>query len=88
MSAPSLDHDTILRAIRQWPKDAQLDLAREILREAEDERQRQPSDTAQSSPRGDSLRQLIGILATDQPAPSDEEIERWREERRIEKYGQ
>jgi hypothetical protein len=88
MSAPTLDHDTILRAIRQWPKDAQLELAREILREAEDERQRQPPNTAQSSPRGDSLQQLIGILATDQPAPSDEEIERWREERRMEKYGQ
>ena len=38
MSAPSLDYDTILRVIRKWPKDAQVELAREILREAEDNR--------------------------------------------------
>ncbi|HEU5343313.1 MAG TPA: hypothetical protein VFX31_04350 [Ktedonobacterales bacterium] len=87
MSAPSLDYDTILRVIRKWPKDAQVELAREILREAEDNRKQQPSDTTPSSSREDSFRQLIGILATDQPAPSDEEIERWREERRMEKYG-
>jgi hypothetical protein len=82
MSTSSLDHDTVLRAVQQWPRSAQVELAHEILRAAERQReQHQPN-----APLQDSWQRLIGFLATDQPAPSDEEIERWREERRIEKY--
>ena len=82
MTASLLDHDTILEVVRRWPRDAQLALAQDILRAAVTPREQQAAPT----PRG-SWRDLIGLLATDQPPPSDEEIERWREERRMEKYG-
>jgi hypothetical protein len=85
MSAPLLDHDTILETVRQWPRDAQLALARELLRAAVVSSEY--DDLAEIPASGGSWRNLIGLLATDQPPPSDEEIERWREERRIEKYG-
>lgn len=87
MSAPPLDHDTILRAIQQWPRERQIELAREILSASAQERQNGETETPQPSQQGDSWMRLIGILATDQPPPTDEEIERWLEERRIERYG-
>lgn len=87
MSAPPLDHDAILRAVRQWPKDEQIASAREQLRANEHERDEQPPLTSKAKLRQESFQRLIGILATAQPAPSDEEIERWREERRMETYG-
>jgi hypothetical protein len=34
-----------------------------------------------------SLRDLVGILATDQPPPTDEDVERILEEERMRKYG-
>jgi hypothetical protein len=34
-----------------------------------------------------AFRRLQGIAATDKPPPTDEEVKRWREEWRIEKYG-
>lgn len=34
-----------------------------------------------------SIEELEGRLATDAPPPTDEEVERWLEERRMRKYG-
>ena len=34
-----------------------------------------------------TLNKALGLLATNQPAPSDEEIEQWLDEYRMEKYG-
>ena len=34
-----------------------------------------------------SIEELEGCLATDAPPPTDEEVERWLEERRTRKYG-
>lgn len=80
MATPLLDRETILQAIQLWPREQQLALAREIaLGVADDERP--------AAPRRGSWRDLIGILATDQPPPTDDEIKRWHEERRMEKYG-
>lgn len=87
MSAPLLDHDTILQVIQQWPRAEQIELARAILRAAEQARQGGESAAPEATQQQDSWMRLIGLLATDQPPPTDEDIERWREERRIEKYG-
>ena len=71
MVPPTLDRETILRAIRSWPHDEQLALAREIARLA---------DAPTLAPFEDAR----GLLATPgQPAPTDDDIERWR----AEKYG-
>ena len=36
--------------------------------------------------RADAIQKMRGLLKTDQPAPTDEEVEAMLEERRIEKY--
>ncbi len=85
MTAPSLSHDSIVQAIRQWSRAQQVELSREILiylgaAEAQ-------SPMASPHEQHASWAEIVGFLATDGPAPSDEEIERWREARRREKYG-
>lgn len=87
MSAPPLDHDSILKAVQQWPRARQIELAREILRATEPPRQRSEAETQLPSQQPDSWARLIGVLATDQPPPTDEDIARWLEERRMERYG-
>jgi hypothetical protein len=34
-----------------------------------------------------TLEQALGLLATDRPAPTDEEVKQWLDEHRMEKYG-
>jgi len=44
-------------------------------------------DTSVSQPeRSGAIRRMRGLLKTDQPAPTDEELETMLEERRLEKY--
>ena len=38
------------------------------------------------SDRSGSIRRMRGLLKTEQPAPTDEDVERMRSERRVEKY--
>ncbi|HEY7833150.1 MAG TPA: hypothetical protein VIG30_06245 [Ktedonobacterales bacterium] len=81
-----LDAEAILQVVRTWPRDQQVQLARALLD--------QPFD-----PHGDlglatvdpltgrpyvASADLRGIGTGGRPAPSDEEIERWR----LEKYGE
>ena len=80
MATPALDRETILQAIREWPPDEQMALIQEILRQARIPLIEEP--IAPPNSRG-----LAGLLATDQPPPTDEEIARWLDERRMEKYG-
>ncbi len=75
-----LDRETILRAVRAWPLDEQRALAREILRHAGAPLVEEPLTPPNSAG-------LAGLLATDQTAPSDEEVAHWRDERRLKRYG-
>ena len=76
MATEPLDREAILRAIEDWPQDERLALAREIARRAG-----APSAFVAHA----SFEDALGMLATPgQPAPTDEEIERWR----LEKYGE
>lgn len=74
----TLDEEAILRLVRTWPRDQQLDLARRIL---------DPGlatlDPHTGRPAIPSAA-LRGIAAGERPAPTDEEVERWR----LEKYEQ
>ena len=40
----------------------------------------------QPHPRPRTLSQALGLLATDQPAPTDADVEKWLTEARLEKY--
>jgi hypothetical protein len=75
-----LDRETILRAVRAWPPDAQWELAGEILRQAGVPPVEEPLAPPDSAG-------LAGLLATGQAPPTDEEVARWRDERRLERYG-
>ncbi len=78
MAEPSvLDEDTILRAIRAWPREQQVHLARVIL---------DPGLATLDPQTGRPLvtsAELRGIGAGDKTPPTNEDIERWR----MEKYG-
>ncbi len=70
----------IINRVKDWPLDMRIALARRILDTAETPPITEP-------PRTLSLDQVIGILKTDGPPPTDEECERIIEEERMRKYG-
>jgi hypothetical protein len=70
-----LDEDTILRAVQEWPRAQQLQLAHRIL---------DPGGATLNPQTGRpyvASSELRGIGAGERPAPSDEDIERWRMEK-------
>lgn len=83
MTQSALDRETILQAINGWSQDEQAALASEILQRLAESGE----VVVEPLVRRGSLRNLVGLLATDRPPPTDEEVERWLEERRMEKYG-
>jgi hypothetical protein len=72
----TLDEEAVLHVVQAWPRDQQIHLAHRIL---------DPGlatlDPSTGRPYVSSA-ELRGIGAGDRPAPSDDEIERWR----LEKY--
>jgi hypothetical protein len=70
----------ILNQLKDWPSLERLRLARRILETIE-------TDTVSAPPRRGSLKDLLGILKTDAPPPTDEECRRIIEEERMRKYG-
>lgn len=80
MTTPALDRETILRAVRSWPPQEQITLIHEILEQVRVpliEEPLQPPDS----------RALAGLLANGEIPPSDDDIARWLEEARMERYG-
>lgn len=75
-----LDRETILRAVRAWPPDEQRELARDILRHAGVPLVEEPLAPPDSAG-------LAGLLATGQAPPTDDDVARWLEERRVDRYG-
>ena len=80
MAAPTFDRETILRVVRQWPINEQVALADAILAEA-----RAAANPIVQPPAVPSSA-LRGILATDQPPPSDDKVERILDEERMKSY--
>lgn len=81
MAIPSLDRETILQVVRSWsPDDEQVTLAHEILDGVGVPAVEEPQDTPNS-------RGLAGLFSTGARPPRDEDVARWLDERRMEKYG-
>lgn len=76
----TINYESILKTIRSWPVSSQLTLMQDVLRSMEDEIQAKPKPK-------NTLEKALGLLATDSPPPTDEEVEQWLHERRMEKYG-
>ncbi|WP_375473456.1 hypothetical protein [uncultured Nostoc sp.] len=64
---------------RQLPVSDCLELVRAIIESLQDV-------PTQSPERSRIIKQMKGLLKTDQPAPTDEQVEFMLEERRVEKY--
>ncbi|MUG92334.1 hypothetical protein F7734_07640 [Scytonema sp. UIC 10036] len=56
-----------------------LELIRALVESLQDTSRQQPERTR-------IIKQMKGLLKTDQPAPTDEQVEAMLEERRVEKY--
>jgi hypothetical protein len=69
----------ILDQLRTWPSSERLRLVRRILDTLE-------TSTAEGPPRARSLLNLLGLLKTDAPPPSDEECRALLEEELIKKH--
>ena len=79
-TAESSEMVDVLNRVKDWPLDMRMALAQRILETAQRPMILEP-------PRTLSLHQVIGILKTDAPPPTDEECERIIEEERMRKYG-
>lgn len=76
----NISYEGVLKIVGQWPVAQQIALIEDVLKSVspriEPPRHRQPT-----------IDRAFGLLATDQPAPTDEEVKRWLDEHRVEKYG-
>ena len=70
----------VLDRVRTWDTEMRIDLARRILETVVPTRPLKPAQTM-------SLDEVIGILKTDNPPPSNEECKKIVEEERLKKYG-
>jgi hypothetical protein len=81
MNTPeTTDYEAILKIVRDWPPARRITLMQEVLKTLA------PIE-AGAPPHGATLDRALGLLATTQPVPSDEDIARWLDERRMERYG-
>ena len=72
------DYDEVLKTVEAWPPDRRLTLVQDILKTLG------PQSTV-SRPRRNTLKHALGLLETASP-PSDEEVQQWIDEGRMEKY--
>jgi hypothetical protein len=87
MAISTQDRDRVFRDILAWPLDEQLALAQDILRHVAELRQRDEEGHERPSLPSVPSAALRGLLANDEPAPTDEDVARWLDEARMEKYG-
>ena len=74
------NYEGVLKIVSQWPVAQQMALVGDVLK-------RISPRVEPPKHRRRTLEQAFGLLATDKPAPTDEEVERYLDERRMEKYG-
>ena len=77
--AENINYESVLSLVRQWPTSQQMALVEDVLKTISP-RVESPGN------RQKTLSKALGMLATTQPAPTDEDVERWLDERRMEKY--
>lgn len=79
MATRQIEYDHVIAQVRRWSPDRRLTLVRDILNTL--------PTTPEQPQREPTLQRALGLLATEQPAPSDEVIQQWLRERQMEKYG-
>lgn len=84
MATDALDRETILKAVRTWPPDDQLALARAITEQVTANYNAGIGLLPAQQP---TWKALAGIASNGAPPPSDKQIAQWLDEHRIGKYG-
>ena len=79
MSVSVETYETIRSTILQWPAEMRFALLRDLLYTLSPA-DRQPSGAG-------TLSQARGLLTGETPPPSDEQVRKWLDEHRQEKYG-
>lgn len=79
-SAQTPDYETVIKMVRLTSAAQRLALVQDVLATL-------APDLALTPPRQPTLSHALGLLATDQPAPSDSDIATLLDERRRERYG-
>ena len=74
----------VLSAVDSWPRERRRALMRHLF-ETLDDNLVDPDEKDRR--RREALAGLRGMLKTDAPPPSDEDIRHWLDERRMKKYG-
>jgi hypothetical protein len=92
MAATEQEFESVVEMVRSWPPELQFSLLHEMLHivAAGPARRskRAPSKVdAGYPPRRSTLAHAIGLLKSEGAPPTDEEVQRLLEERRIEKFG-
>ncbi len=80
-SLEPINYETVIKTVIQWPPARRFALVQDVLDTLA------PATPPHNKPRRKTLDKALGLLATDQPTPSDAEIEQWLDEHRVEKYG-
>ena len=81
MNKTRSEYETVLLKVRRWPPDQRVALIQDVLGTLVP----QPDQTPSS--RRNTLSRALGLLATNNTTPTDEEVEKWLAEHRVEKYG-
>lgn len=79
MTVEDLDYDAVWRAVSGWPTERRVTLAHALI-----DSLRSPPDRPRPKP---SLDELVGSARGEGPAPTDEMVEQWIDEHRMQKYG-
>lgn len=82
METRTLTRKIILDAVLTWPEPERMGLIQDIM-------QGMSTGPDNLPPRKNTADQALGLLRqyTHKSPPTDEEVEKWLEERRIQKYG-
>lgn len=92
MATTDRQYESVVEAVRQWPTELQFALLHEVLHVLAEGQPHRPT-RASSEPteadgrRRSTLAHATGLLKTSDSPPTDEEVRRLLEERRIEKFG-
>jgi len=79
MSMTNIDYETVRTIIHKWPAEMRITLIHDIL---DTLAKQETKDTKRGT-----LERARGLLSTGRPAPTDEEVQKMLDERRMEKYG-
>ena len=77
-TAEPINYKAVIEIIRDWPPASRFSLVQDVLKTL-------ALEVESSRSKRNTLEKALGLLATNQPAPSDTEVQQWLDEHRMEK---